>query len=578
MKYKFESSIMIAAFLVLSAAGIASADSVIKTLYVDGVKVGQASANQALSYPFQRLVLGAEGAGWYRYNGLVGEMDEFALFDGVLPDANIAALYDANSAGCVAAVTTNHPILYLRFEDAGSSNGSKAADQISTDTNATYVGSVGLDANATAFLGKSVILHGAADGTGDCIDVCDWDGRFYKSNITVAFWVKTTQTNEYPRFFQHNGGTAEQRSYGAMSIVDTCAVGLIGGGSTSYITRKINDGYWHNVVVTFASIHPGPYAVEVLADDPCVYLKFDNTMLVDSSVNGYVVARGADTNVVKAPGGIGKSLWILNASNHACAYVWNNWWLDPEGHRNREDITWAITPTRNDYYAFAASDITFEIWIKSVPGMTPGQYAALFSQIGQWTNEPNGPFLGISGNTQGASTFRVGAGSQWWWTGVNTPLDNQWHQIVVTYDENENSEVVWGKVGHDMTLQLYVDGAMRALTTVVDDGNVPGRAKLGPELSHLMIGSENDRGYAYNTWAGYIDEVAIYGGILSADRIAMHFAAWQPKDCAEVWARGMGLAGDLDMDCDVDLFDYASFASQWAQCNTPGGAGCTQNW
>ena len=310
MKYKFELSIMISAFLVLSLAGIASADSVMKTLYVDGNRMGEATAAQAISFPYPRLTIGSEGNRYFRYNGLVGEIDEFAVFSHVLTDANVAKLYSAGSGGCVAAVTNADPLLYLRFEDTSSKSGDKAANSFGlTDVNCTYIGSVGLDANGTAFLGKSAILHGASGGTGDCVDVCDWDWQLSRTNISIAFWVKTTQTSEYPRFFQHNGKTDEQHGYGAMYTAETNGIGLIGGGSTRYFTKAINDNAWHHVVVTFANIHPGPYAAEVLADDPCLYLKFDHSLLVDSSKNHYRAGIILNDAVRKTPGGIGKSLY-----------------------------------------------------------------------------------------------------------------------------------------------------------------------------------------------------------------------------------------------------------------------------
>ena len=65
------------------------------------------------------------------------------------------------------------------------------------------------------------------------------------------------------------------------------------------------------------------------------------------------------------------------------------------------------------------------------------------------------------------------------------------------------------------------------------------QAILGPELSTIQITNEGDWGYPYNTFSGYVDEFAIYSGVLSPERIAAHYAAWQPKDCAEVQARGL---------------------------------------
>ena len=47
MRYKFELSVMIAVVCGLLLAGVASADSVTKTLYVDGVKVGTSTCESA---------------------------------------------------------------------------------------------------------------------------------------------------------------------------------------------------------------------------------------------------------------------------------------------------------------------------------------------------------------------------------------------------------------------------------------------------------------------------------------------------------------------------------------------------
>jgi len=573
MRYKFELSIMIAVVFGLSLAGVASADSVVKTLYVDGAKVGTSTANLPLSYPYPRLTLGAEGSRYYRYNGLVGEMDEFAVFGRVLTDANVAALYSAGSGGYVAAVGTANPLLYLQFEEGSSGDGDKLTNSGSlAEVNSTYIGAV--TQNAGGFVGKSAVLHGASGYTGDCIDVCDWDGRLYLADVSVAFWVKTTMSSDYPRLFQHNGGNTEEHSYGAMYNAGTNAVGLIGGGSTGYLTQAINDDTWHHVVVTYKSLIAGPYAVEVMADDPCVYLQFDSQMPLDSSANDYWVgftgdyqAEGAYPQVKKTAGGMGSSLYMNNTimvsgKANAVAFTWNNY----NGTFEREGPPYG---GNDDGYAFALSDITFEIWIKSVPGLTPDTYGMIFQQYGHYTREPNAPGLGLY-NDAGVSKLRVAGGSQWFYPGTNTPLDGKWHQLVVTYDENEVNP------GLDMGIQLYLDGSLAGQTTVTDPNGY--QALLGPELSTIQIGNTGDWGWPYSCWNGYVDEFAIYSGVLSAERIAAHYAAWQPKDCADVKARGLTLPGDFNGDCQEDFYDFAIFATEWRMCNNPSNPNCGVTW
>ena len=177
--------------------------------------------------------------------------------------------------------------------------------------------------------------------------------------------------------------------------------------------------------------------------------------------------------------------------------------------------------------------------------------------------------MAVYHDANGVPFFRIAGGSEWYYPGTVAPFDGQWHQLVVTYDENELNP------GHDMGIQLYVDGSLAGSRTVVDDVNF--KALLGPEQSAVMIGSEGDQGYPYNCFSGYVDEFAVYAGVLSAERIAAHYAAWQPKDCAEVIARGMTLPGDLNGDCQVDMYDFAILASQWHLCDNP-GSGCGSNW
>ena len=118
-----------------------------------------------------------------------------------------------------------------------------------------------------------------------------------------------------------------------------------------------------------------------------------------------------------------------------------------------------------------------------------------------------------------------------------------------------------------MAVQLYLDGSLAGQSTINDPN---GNARLRDEHSTLMIGCEGDQGQPYNCWSGYVDEFAVYPGVLSADRVATHYAAWQPNNCAEVMARGMTLPGDLNGDCQVDFDDFAILASQWHLCDNPG--------
>ncbi len=72
--------------------------------------------------------------------------------------------------------------------------------------------------------------------------------------------------------------------------------------------------HWHHIVVTFNSITPRPYAAEVMADDPCVYLKFDNLLPVDSSANHYWAGYTTNATIKPVGGAIGSRALYCNNS------------------------------------------------------------------------------------------------------------------------------------------------------------------------------------------------------------------------------------------------------------------------
>jgi hypothetical protein len=565
MRYKVELTIITLGLMCLSLTGFAFAGGVVKTVYVDGNQIGMGIGPEPLSAPYTRLTIGAEGSAWYRYNEFAGKIDEFAVYGRVLTDANITAHYSAGPAGYVAAVTASSPLLYLRFEDANSNNNSVALNSGSADVNGKYIDSVTLPAG---YVGKAASFRGPiADANGDCIDVSDEYQYLTRNNLTVEFWINTTQAADFPRLFQHNNGGTIMGGYGAMYAAGSDALGLIGGGDTDYVTVpdvNLNNGNWHHVAITYSSTTS--YEAEVLADDPCLYVKFDNLTPVDSSEQRHTAGLGRGASIRKTTGGIGNSLFLddvtlLPDSGRAESFAWvfNN-------YNGAYGPGWSAT---DDVYAFAESDISFEIWIKSDPCYPPSTYGMIFQQIGSNTNEPKAPGIGLYDDA-GTSKLRVLGGSTWWYPGTNTPLDGKWHQIVVTYDEFPD--------GNDaaMGIQLFLDGIRAGSTVINDDVNF--MAILGPELNHLMIGAINDRGWPFNFWGGWIDEFSIYPGVLSADRVAAHYAAWQPSSCAEAIERGLDLKGDLDGDCDVDFRDYALFAAQWMQCNNPANPNCDETW
>ena len=309
--------------------------------------------------------------------------------------------------------------------------------------------------------------------------------------------------------------------------------------------------YFDNAQLTGAAI---PYSDLVMEDNPVLYLRFEETPMADSSVNAYWVGPRAGASLVSF-GGIGNAVHLDGSQNGcvAASVLASPSWGGVYG----------------DEYSFAPDDITFEFWAR-IEAMN--QYGMIFQQIGPYTREDFAPGMGNSGpaeNTLG--TLRILNGTVdandmdfWYPPDSNAPSDEGWHHYVVTYDEQYSGDP------NLMQIQFYLDGSLKGSTVVGGNGQP---AKLGPELDHLVIGGENNRGYVYNTMTGMIDEFAIYAGVLPSDRVAAHYAQGsvqiEPQNCAEVFIRQQGLNADFDQDCDVDLTDFANVAATWMLCNDP---------
>jgi hypothetical protein len=579
--------IMISALLCLSLAQSAPAtttQAVVKTLYVDGAKIGQGIATDYLSFPYNRLTIAAEGSRFYRYNGLVGNIDEFAIYSGILSDPCIAWHYSMSdtNAHYVAAVQHDNPMLWLRFEDANSDINTTAANSGSLGSayDGTYIGDVnkvtlvpGVWPGTTA-----ANFKGAPDGNGTCVDVNDANKSLNLMEVTIEFWVESNSPNEpYPRFFSHNnGGTS---GYGANYILSTNEVGLMGGGSTANIFNiTICDGNWHHVVITYHEISSSSsnYYNEVMADDPCLYLRFgdDPNGLLDSSGHNYWVQYGTGTHIasVSEAGGIGNCIYLPGGGGSWVAAA------------NR--LTAPPLPT---YYhshsnAFAPNDITFEVWVRSNKTRDAvDSSACLFNQstissTDDGGTDANAPSLGknSSDNYRALTPFGSDAGMGYWVyttdVGGVFPFDDKWHHIVLVYHTRAGDpyhmELEWYQDANLVKDKIYPPGSYSG----------PTLGDMGPEMDHIVIGGTNSRDNVQNRWGGYYDEFAIYGTALTPDRILAHYQAAQPHNCSELWSRGNGRIDDRNDDCYLDFRDLASFATDWRKCNDPCDPKCSPNW
>jgi hypothetical protein len=610
MKYKIKVLIVAAMLFCSLFAQVAMADNVVKTLYIDGNMIGQVAADacSGLFWPSAYLFVGCEGGppNSSMYNQFVGKMDEFTVYSGVLSSGRVAAHYAAKStlAAYSAAVGVDIPKLWLKYDDASTANDAVALNSGSaTGKNGTYIstyasGSINqavgfvAESNAVEFVGRST------DGTGNCIRVADAAGDFStltNGDVSIECWVNFTDPNDYPRLFQHNGSWTAVGAYGfAVSGPNDPNQGVvIGGGVSNYVTIPyINDSNWHHIVVTYDSTYTplvtGTYESEVLADSPALYLRF-NTRAVDP----------CDPNLYRLVDSSGHNCWAVTNSTARIEPT-----MGSEGNAVYLDGGWVAAANRTSdphnnpplfgpEYGFASSvsSITFEFWLRDPAPDTVDSYACFFNQCPYDANNNSYNSVyspRITRSTADGTIFfgdernnGAGSGGAAWCNGAyKNAADPNWHYYVVEY----NVVTVNGQP-NNVNLRWFTDlGSYKNSSYPRYDaqGNTFWRGYVGPFLDHILIGNKGDRfNPGYNPVRVYMDEFAIYQGLLSPGRMAAHYAAWRPHSCAEIRDRGLAtISGDRNADCKVNFYDFAELASDWAQCNDPqvGAPRCPPNW
>ncbi len=318
---------------------------------------------------------------------------------------------------------------------------------------------------------------------------------------------------------------------------------------------------------TFVGPYPGLYIDEVMADDSCLYIRFEEDDPCDWSGNDYWVKAHRRVRIERTAGSMGKA-----------AYLFQNGWIAAANQQTEP----SNDPCFGHQYAFAPNDISFELWFKADTDID--NKAAFFNQAESIERyyqyfEPSGAPAAGRYNTQLRAMTYTKPEEEWGWryTEPNVwPVDGDWHHLVVTYDEHADG------FDPNLRVKMYLDAEL-----VLDDAN-SGGGTVGPEMDHILIGIFREE-YSGGYFEGYIDEFAIYPKVLSPCRIATHYAAWWAKDCNELWDRELvGMQPGIDpifafidhnRDCKINFYDFAIFALDWALCNDPqGGEGCAPNW
>jgi hypothetical protein len=131
-----------------------------------------------------------------------------------------------------------------------------------------------------------------------------------------------------------------------------------------------------------------------------------------------------------------------------------------------------------------------------------------------------GPFLLQTGSNPATPLGEIGLylGGAWTWAQTQTPLDENFHHLVGTYDPDDG-------------YRMYFDGQPN---DGPNSGAVAGPIDTDPGEEGVVIG--HNYGYADRWWDGIIDEVVIYNRVLSEEEVAQLFEA--PPVSAAVHYKG----------------------------------------
>jgi len=307
--------------------------------------------------------------------------------------------------------------------------------------------------------------------------------------------------------------------------------------------------------VYFDEFRVGPTYEDVLAryentirqDAPAVYFRFNDTEHASSGADMFDIMQG-----VEGWTGSGTNELDLTAagpqsggleSNNSAAYF--------DGIGDRLTV---FDPGADSVLDFAGGEsITMEAWVKinDMPTdeksyiISKGRNADVFLQNYGMRLSRTGPdeapeaALGF--------IFRDETDSDWhiWDSTATLGMDDQWHHLALSYTFGDGGSLIG-----------YLDGQQVTGTWSRGDGN----ANPYQNDDDLWVGSAQN-GLDTSSFDGWIDEVAIYRDILSAETIAEHY---------QLVIETSLLPGDLNGDGFVGGDDLDIVRSFWGQNVTAG--------
>ncbi|MBN1763685.1 MAG: LamG domain-containing protein [Sedimentisphaerales bacterium] len=129
----------------------------------------------------------------------------------------------------------------------------------------------------------------------------------------------------------------------------------------------------------------------------------------------------------------------------------------------------------------------------------------------------------------------------------------QWYHLVMVRQGGSDSST---------GTTLYING--QSVPLEVDSDLFPGVLVPALTVSTFRINRARD---VTRYFTGIMDEVALYGRVLTAEEVNSHFATMGNACLARP-------IGDINLDCRVDLQDLALLAANWLQCGLQDPTAC----
>ncbi|MCK4999906.1 MAG: LamG domain-containing protein [Anaerohalosphaera sp.] len=198
-------------------------------------------------------------------------------------------------------------------------------------------------------------------------------------------------------------------------------------------------------------------------------------------------------------------------------------------------------PNHESYFDPMYENCTVSCWVKattSTAGWTP--MVSRYGDGGQgWQLRRYSSSDKPTFTTRGAGNDDASASSVF--------LDDQWHHIVGTFDGKEK--------------EIYVDGILD--TTVVVSGKMNSVVSSPIGIASRLWQDGNGDDYIGGFFTGAIDDVRLYNYAMDKIVIAQVYADVSGETICPEYP-----TADLDLDCDVDLEDFAILAANWLTDNT----------